>query len=222
MRKKTTVLLILVTVFCCGVMATAGGFAPVSYDAKSVAKLGIFLAAPFILSLGERSVAIRGIFRSRKRGLLAGLLYGAGIYAGMMGCYFLLARWVDFSGLTALLFRKVGVRGEDFLWLAVYASLINSLLEEFFFRGFVLENLTRSASRRWGVLFSSAAFALYYAVAMAGWFSWWAYIPMTAVLFGAGVGLCRLNEKYGTTYVSWLVHMAVKFALGTAGYLLLR
>ena len=222
MGKKTTMWIILVTVFCCGVMALVDGVAQPSYGIKSVIKIGLFLMVPFVLSLLDRTVSIRGMFKFRARGMATALVLGAELYALILGAYFVAARFFDFSGIARSLSGNLGVDGENFLWVAVYISFLNSLLEEFFFRGFVFTNLRRSASRPVAYGFSAAAFALYHVAMMIGWFP----IPVYAVVIvGLSVGgliFNYLNEKFETLYVSWFVHVFASFAINTVGFLLLR
>ena len=109
----------------------------------------------------------------------------------------------------------------NFLFVSLYISFVNSLLEEFFFRGFLFVNLKGFSSRGFAYGFSAAAFSLYHTAMMLGWFH---PVLLILVLGGLGIGgvlFNYLNEKHNTIYVSWLVHMFANFAINTIGFLLL-
>ena len=68
----------------------------------------------------------------------------------------------DFSGITKSLSNNIGVTGERFIWVALYISFINSLLEEFFFRGFAFLTLKKLTTRKVAYIFSAILFRIPY------------------------------------------------------------
>ena len=126
----------------------------------------------------------------------------------------------DFSSITSSLTKNIGVTGENFVFVSLYISFVNSLLEEFFFRGFAFITLKRITSRRFAYLFSAAVFAVYHIAMMIGWFSLDVFIIIMVGLFAGGIIFNYLNEKSATVYPSWLVHMFANFAINTVGFIL--
>ena len=96
----------------------------------------------------------------------------------------------DFSALTANLTAQTGVNRSNFIFTAIYISFVNSLLEEFFFRGFAFLNLKRTSSRKIAYIFSSLLFALYHIAMMVGWFGLPVLLITVAGLF---IGGCIFN-----------------------------
>ena len=82
-------------------------------------------------------------------------------------------------------------------------------------------NLRKTSSRRFAYLFSAGLFAMYHAAMMIGWFSPLLYGLAMLGLTAGGIIFNWLNEKQGTIYVSWLVHMFANFAINTVGFILL-
>ena len=219
-HPKRTLAVILITLLACGAMALVDGVWMPHYFVKSAVKLALFLLLPLLYARFDRDVKLRGLFRFHKRGVAAALILGGSIYAFLLGGYFVLRGVFDFSGVASSLSQNAGVTADNFIFVALYISLINSALEEFFFRGFVFRNLLdRGAPLAY--LFSSAAFALYHIAMMIGWFS----LPLTALiilgLIVGGVIFNALNQHFGTLYVSWAVHMFANFAINTIGFILL-
>ena len=142
------------------------------------------------------------------------------IYAVILVAYFMFRNIFDFSALTSSLNETTGVNKSNFLWVAIYISFVNSLLEEFFFRGFAFLTLKKVVSKGFAYVFSSMLFALYHIAMMIGWFG----IPVILIsltgLFVGGLIFDKFDDKYGNIYLSWLVHMFANFSINTIGFIL--
>jgi len=222
MKKRSVILIIAVTVVCCLAMALVDGLLRPTYGIKSAIKLGVFLLIPLGASLAERSLQYLPLLKPKKKGLLPAIGLGLGIYGVILGGYFLLSPFFDFSRIAGSLTENAGVTKENFLYVSLYISFANSFLEEFFFRGFVFTNLKRHAGRKAAYLLSTAAFSLYHVPMMLGWFSPGLFLLVMAGLAAGGVIFNWLNEKLDTIYCSWLTHMFANFAINTIGFLLLN
>lgn len=220
--KRSTLFVILTAILCCGVMAFVDGVLMPGYAVKSAIKLVLFLVCPFVLSRFDGDIAVLSLFRAEKKGIVKPLLLGAGLYALILGAYFLVRNAFDFSAIAGSLSGNAGVTKENFLFVAIYISFVNSLLEEFFFRGFVFTNLKRLYSAKFAHLFSAVVFALYHVAMMIGWFSLPLFLLCMAGLTVGGLIFNRLNEKLGSIYASWFVHMFANFAINTIGFILLK
>ena len=221
MQKKNNWLLILSAVLCCGIMAVVDGVIQPGYAVKSAIKISLFLAVPFLVSRFCKELRFARLFRFRREGLLPALGLGAAVYAVILGGYFLLRGWIDFSGIVDSLSSGAGVNKNNFLFVSLYISFINSLLEEFFFRGFLFANLKASSTCRFAYIFSSLMFALYHVAMMIGWFHPAVTLLLIAGLTAGGMIFNFLNEKQENICTSWLVHMFANFAINTVGFILM-
>ncbi|MBE7023792.1 MAG: CPBP family intramembrane metalloprotease [Ruminococcaceae bacterium] len=218
-RKKSWVLSAIVIVFCV-IMAVVDGVLQANYFVKSAIKLVLFLAIPALYAFVDKELEIRPLFVLRKSGIRLALMLCIGVYAVILGGYLLLRNVFDFSAVTGALTGNIGVHRDNFVFVSIYISFVNSLLEEFFFRGFAFLTLRRVAGRRAAYLFSASVFALYHIAMMIGWFDWYVFLIIMAGLFAGGLIFNRLNEKSGTIYPSWFVHMFANFAINTVGFIL--
>ncbi len=221
MKKRSAYWTILLTLLCCGAMALVDGVLRPGYGIKSAVKLTLFLGAPFLLAVTDKTLRFRQLFRLNRRTLPAAVGLGLLIYGGILGAYFGLRPFFDFSGIADKLSANAGVNRGNFLWVSLYISFVNSLLEEFFFRGFVFQNLKNTVSRGFAYGFSSICFAAYHVAMMLGWFSPVLFLLAMAGLAAGGCIFNWLNEKTGSVYCSWLIHMFANFAINTVGFLLL-
>lgn len=192
------------------------------YFYKSIIKIVLFLLVPMIYFLlyKEKNIYLKNLFVPKKKDFLLALLLGAGVFAVIMTAYFLCRNYIDFSGIQESLTGGIGVNADNFVYVAIYISFVNSLLEEFFFRGYAFLVLKQECSRKFAYLFSASMFALYHVGMTSGWFN-----PLIYALsmVGLAAGACIfnfLNERCENIYPSWLVHMCANFAINTVGFIL--
>lgn len=221
MKKNTLVWIITATVLCCGVMSLVDGVIRPDYWTKSAIKVLLFLGLPFVLTRFFRQLRFGSLFRFQKKGFFIALGLGVGLYVLTLCAYQVVKLFYDFSVVAENLSENAGVTRDNFLLISLYISFINSLLEEFFFRGFLFTNLKGLTSRRFAYLFSAAAFALYHMGMLRGWFSPLLFLLALTALIVGGMIFNFLNEKQETIYTSWLVHMCVNFAINTIGFQLM-
>lgn len=212
--------IICILVVACLVMGFVDAVWQPGYAIKSLLKIMAFLVMPFCYSYRNKNVELKSLFIVRRRGMIKAVLLGIGVYAFILACYFTIGNFFDFSQVTGALNKNVGVNKENFIFVAIYISFVNSLLEEFFFRGFVFMNLRKMINRRFAYAVSSIAFALYHVSMMNGWFSIWLFLLLVSALIVAGLMFNRLNEKQQNIYTSWFVHMFANFAINTVGFIL--
>lgn len=195
-----------------------------NYFVKIPIKLVFFLALPLVFFLVNKAELgeFKKLFVFRKQGLVKSLLLGAAVYAVILAAYFLLRGVIDFSRVTSSLTEGMGITADNFIYVSLYISLMNSFLEEFFFRGYGFITLKKYTSRKLAYIFSSGVFAVYHIGMLIGMFGFGA---LALLMFGLIAGGCifnYLNEKNENIYSSWFVHMFANFAINTVGMILFR
>ena len=192
------------------------------YFSKIPIKILFFLALPmlFFAFWREEWSEFKALFRFHKKGLLISLLFGIIIFGVILGGYFALRGVIDFSGVTSSLTSGMGITADNFVWVAIYISIMNSFLEEFFFRGFGFITLKKYVGVKFAYFFSPVLFAVYHVGMLVGMFH---PAVLALLMFGLIVGgliFNALNDKLGNIYPSWFVHMAANFAINTIGFIL--
>lgn len=218
-RKKAISLIVMVLVGCLA-MAYVDAVLRPNYAVKSAVKVALFTLMPLAYSFIHKDISLRNLLRVNWKSLKFAIVLGVVVYAFILGAYFLLSPYFDFSKVTASLQNNIGVNKGNFVFVAVYISFANSLLEEFFFRGVSFLTLKKAAGRKIAYSFSALAFSLYHIAIMTSWFSSGLFVLLIAGLFAAGMLFNRLDEKYDNIYVSWLVHMCANFSINTVGFML--
>ena len=208
---KQTQRILCATVLICLSMAFVESVLQPGYAVKSAIKLLLFAAA--VCSLGD----VRRWFR--REGLGLGLLLGGGIFAVILLAFFLFRPFLDLDAIAAGLLGKEGISRENFLWVALYISIVNSALEELLFRGLGYLELRKHTPEGFAVVFSAAAFAAYHVAILDGWFTWWVYGLCMLGLFLGGL-IFNLLDRRGSLLPSWLAHAGANLAINTVGLIM--
>ena len=207
--KRKALSIIFAMVLACAVMALVETVLQPGYLVKSCIKWVLFLG----LSIGS----LRGSLR--REGLGLGLCLGGGIFAVILAAFFLFRDFIDLGTIADGLLGKEGISRENFLWVALYISICNSFLEELLFRGLGYLALREHTSEAFAMVFSAAAFAVYHAAILDGWFSWWVYGLCMLGLFLGGLIFNALDRR-GGILPSWLAHAGANLAINTIGLMM--
>ena len=218
--KSQKYIIIAITAFACLCMGLVDAVIQPGYLIKSVIKIVLFLLLPIIYSLIDKNCDLKRLFKPNKKGFLLALGLGGAVYAVILGAFLLFKDVFDFSSLTSSLTESTGVNKTNFIFVALYISFANSLLEEFFFRGFAFLTLKDYSNRTVAYIVSAALFAAYHIAMMIGWFGLPVILLSLLGLFAGGIIFNFFNEKYNNIYLSWLIHMFSNFATNTIGFIL--
>lgn len=209
MNRKAVFIMLGIMLACC-IMALVETVIQPGYAVKSAIKAVLFSGVVFLCGF-------RGAFR--RDGLPLGLILGGGIFAVILAAFFLFRTFIDLGTIAAGLMAKEGISRENFLWVALYISVVNSALEELLFRGVGYLQLRRYAPEWCAMLFSAGAFALYHVAILDGWFSWWIYGLCMLGLFLGGLIFNILDRRYGIL-PGWMAHAGANLSINTIGMMM--
>lgn len=209
----------IMVIINCVVMAMIETVIEPSYWIKSALKVIFFLLVPFAFIKMRKENVFVDSFSLKKKDIafLAGI--GFLIYGIIMLAYFLTRGIFDYSSLVHSLSADQKVSHNSFIWVALYISFCNSLLEEFLFRFVAFIKLSEHVTKKVAYLFSSCMFALYH-VAMIG--SSFPFPLLVLALVGLAIGggiFDYVDDKGRNIYYSWMIHMFADFAIMTIWYI---
>ncbi len=219
MEKKAYYLLGIL-IFACSVMGYIDYVISPEYYVKSGAKLVLFLVLPITYFYLTKEFDFKSLFIFDKKQLKFVLLLGSALFVIILSAYFLLGSFFDLSNITKSLKSDIGVSQENFVFVACYIAIVNSFLEELFFRGFAFLELKKVTKGNFAMIISSVFFALYHIAMMINWMNIGQLALITIALFVGGLIFNKLNEKYNTIYASWIVHMFANLAINLIGFML--
>lgn len=210
---------IITSVLCALVMAFVDGVLQPSYFMKSVAKVTLFLlpALGYYIQF-QAWDQFKALFKLKKWELVIALALGVGALVVIIGGYFLIDKFYDLDAVILERTSQGGVSAENFLYVSIYIALVNSMLEEFFFRGYAFLNLKTLTSRRFAYILSAALFAIYHFGMLGAGATILVSLVALVLLFISGLILNALNEHSGSILTSWLLHMCANLAINTVGF----
>jgi membrane protease YdiL (CAAX protease family) len=160
------------------------------------------------------------------RGLPLGLAFGAVVALGMVGIYHaLLARTELFAATTEQVRRKFSELGigapAGFALFAVFITVPHSLIEEYYWRWFVLGRLRRWLAAGPALALSAAGFAAHHVLLLSIYFPerfWLAVLPLSLCVVAGGVFWGWLYLRTGSLPAVWLSHLIVDAAVFVVVY----
>lgn len=208
-------------IFIVCMMLTEQVLAP-PYAVKSAIKL---LLTFTLIGIGTAisKVGLRDSIRLNKMQKKSGKLIGfmiAVIPTVLLGFY-CLRGFLDLPSIRQNLMQKEQLTKENCLFVFSYIALINSFLEEAFFRGFLTEAFRRADMPKSGMLLSALAFAVYHLGIVDSWLNLPTLLLCIAALFGAALFLQAICDHYQSVKASWLVHGCANLAINAVGILLI-
>ncbi|MGG7142321.1 CPBP family intramembrane glutamic endopeptidase [Clostridium nigeriense] len=220
MVKKKKIIILIVLIGCL-IMGFIDAVISPQYLIKSFIKIILFSIMPILYSRYDTNLNLSSLFKVKsKKEIIIAILSGVAIFTVILGAYFIIGNFFDFSNVVSSLSENAGINNNNFLFVTIYISFINSLLEEFYFRGFAFLKLKEVSTRKFAYIFSSLAFAFYHIAMMIGWFDISLFILTIVGLFVGGLIFNYFNGKYKNIYVTWLIHMFANFAINYIGFML--
>ncbi len=181
---------------------------------------------------GERknkfsSVDIPSTRQRLPRSLIYGVLFGLMVVLAIVVCYFGILPESILAKLSATVAEKVTAQGIDtaarFLAVAVFYTFLHSLLEEYYWRWFVYDELVGHVSKLAANIISSLGFMAHHVVLVGyfiGWTSAWTYLISGSVAVGGVFWAWLFDRPYGFRSC-WLSHAIVDAGIFGLGFVIL-
>ena len=218
-KKKYTIIAIIA--FACLSMGIVDAFLMPGYVIKSIAKITLFLTLAIGYFIANKDLQLlKSILTPSKKGFLISLCVGLALLTLLLGSFFACRNLLNLQQFASMIRESAGVNKDNFLSVTIYICLINSFLEEFFFRGFAFLTLKKVSNRKTAYIVSAMFFSLYHAAMMVGNSIVLVVLSLLG-LFVGGLIFNFINEKYDNIYMSWIVHLCANIALNMIGYILM-
>lgn len=167
--------------------------------------------------------------RASTKGIALGALFSFLVVgAGWLLFHLLLRNLPAFENASALIHAKIGGFGVDSVWeyalLAAFYSLFHSLLEEYYWRWFVFQQLRHLIPLWPAIVVSALGFMGHHVIVLNEFFRdapWLAWLLSSAVAIG-GAFWAWLYARTGSILGPWLSHLLIDAGIFWIGYELLR
>lgn len=205
---KQSLLILSYFVAAIGVLFFIELSAPIPYIYQVGLKVVLFLLPVFWVGVGFFE---KPDLRKTKLSIWLGIA----VLVLILAAYWVLRGFIDLEKIERMLAERQRITREIYIFVAIYAILGNSILEEVFFRGIVVQKLNY---RPWVI--SSALFSFYHLTIFISWFSWWVLLIALVSLFVGGLLFCWLNGARRSIWNSWLMHVFADIAIFSIGFLI--
>jgi len=216
---KQSLWLIITVITSCIAMAIIETIIEPTYFVKSLLKIIFFLVVPLVFIKLRREKVFNDSFSLNKKSVLKLSGLGLIIYVIIMATHFITKGIFNYPSLVNSLSADQNVSQNSFIWVALYISFCNSLLEEFLFRFVAFIKLSEYITKKVAYIFSSSMFALYHVAMIGGSFP----LPLLLLaLVGLAIGggiFDYVDDKSRNIYNSWIIHMFADFAIMTIWYI---
>lgn len=160
--------------------------------------------------------------RPTRGGMLVGGLTGLAIAVGILAVYRLFVHGrIDADTLRTLAAANRFDEPAVYLAFAAYLTLVNSLLEEYVWRWFVLEKCENLAASAAAVVGSSLFFTLHHVIALKAYLPWSGTIVASLGVFVGGVLWGWMYVRYRSVWPGYISHVLVDAAVLAVGWFLL-
>lgn len=188
------------------------------YFVKSVIKVASFggIICLYTLVSGKRIFDVIGLHKTVKIVKLAGAL--ALFIVGGVVIFFIFKNLINWDSIRNTLTSREGLTKENCIIVYFYIVVVNSFLEEAFFRGFIPGLFTK---KKIGYCLSAVLFSGYHIGIIGNWFNLPLFILCVVGLFLVGLFLQFLSVKFETIAAGWMVHASGNLVINAIGVFLI-
>ncbi len=208
----------IVIVVCAAMIFVESVLLP-AYVVKTAFKLVLFLGSVFFCSLMYDFRILSKEYNPNALKLI--IFLGICVYLFILAGYFIIHDFLDVEQIRQSLMGKEGIDGSNFIFVALYISIVNSFVEELLFRGLAFRELHQKGHCFLAYVFSAGAFAIYHVGIISGWFSFPVFVLMVVGLFVAGILLNFFCHYADSILGSWVIHATANLAINTIGFMIL-
>lgn len=214
--KNEALSLSILILVSCGIIFFVDKVIMPVYLVKSIFKVLTFIGIPAVYSVVSGKNLFKGLF-SGKSGMVRPAALGIAIYILMIITFYLVSGFIDLDTIREKLSSNLDVERDNFIIVALYISIINSLIEEIFFRGIAFIKMKGVSGRAYSYLLSAGSFAAYHVAILDGWADMMIVILAIFGLFVSGLFFSYIDEFSQDIKFSYLVHMFANLAINTIG-----
>lgn len=194
-------------------------FLPSNYIFSSLYKI-IFLFPIFYRVYTEKK-SIKGAVSEHfsikifKQKILYSLFIGIGLFLVYFGAFLLFRHFLDFEEIKMQLGGIINLG--NLVFIGLYIVIMNSLLEEFFWRGFIFDKLR--SNRIFAYIVTGVAFSFHHVIFYYNWFNVPLFIVVTLGLILYAMFMNYIFEKFRDLFSCWIIHAFADVAQITIAFI---
>jgi len=214
--KKQLLLLLSLIIFPPIIIVLSRQILPNNYFFSSLYKL-VFLS-PIIFAMWSEKKSLKQAlfqnfsFATFKKNIWRLTLLGIFLSGIYLTSFFVFKNFLDISTITSKLNSLININLTNLIFIGLYIIIFNSLLEEYFWRGFLFAKLDKILKSWQAYLITGIAFSFHHVMFYYNWFNLGFFLLVT---FGLTVYALIMNyvfKKYQDLFSCWYVHIFADIA----------
>lgn len=212
MTKKSKILLLLsLIIFPPIIILLSRQFLPNNYFFSSLYKL-VFLS-PIIFAMWsekkkfKQSLTENFHFTVFKKNIGKLTLLGIFLASLYLASFFIFKNFLDLATITERLKTLININFTNLIFIGLYIIILNSVLEEYFWRGFLFNKLKNLIKPWQAYLITSLAFSFHHVMFYYNWFNLGFFLLVTFGLTAYALIVNYVFHKYSDLFSCWYVHI---------------
>ncbi len=209
MNKKETAVLFALIIFPPILLILSRQFLPTNYLFSSLYKIVFLFPIFYYIAIEKKSwkstykenFSKKTFQKTWKRMAITGISLAI-VYVAI---FLLLKSFLDLPTITEKLQALASINTTNIVFIGIYIILLNSLLEEFFWRGFLFKKMKENIGNA-SYLITGLAFSFHHIMFYYDWFSFPFFLVVTLGLTIYAIIMNYIFNKYQDLYSCWLVH----------------
>ena len=150
----------------------------------------------------------------RKKYILISVVFGIVTFVSVIGGYYILRNQFNPAAILASLANSK-ITETTYPFVFIYIVVVNALLEEFFFRGFMFLTLFRLGYKKFAYIFSALLFSLYHYPIIGNVVSPLFLLLALVGLFAGGSFLNEVTRRCKNIWGALIIHIGANLAINS-------
>lgn len=212
-NKQKTFLILSLIIFPPILIVLSHRFFPSNYLFSSIYKI-IFLAPIFFGIYAKKESLKLSIlkyfsFEKFKNNFLELFFIGLILSLIYISSFYIFKNYIDIKSITDKINDIASINLNNIIFIGLYIIIFNSLLEEYFWRSFVFQELSILVKPSLAYFISALAFSFHHVVFFYNWFTPSFFAIITIGLIGYALIMNFIWNKYKELFSCWLPHAMV-------------
>lgn len=212
-RQASRTALMLTTIIVAVLSALIELFFRPDYIGKTVMMTVLYMIPAFALHKANEHILYAEFFTFPGKPFWNAFILGVGTFLFVRGALTTFPNFLPSTYFPQRLLSSMGSYTDMALAVTVYLALADSLMTEFFFRGFSFFNLSHLADKQFAHLLCAVVYTLFTAIRTFGIFSAPLWIGWTVLSFGISLLFSHLYLRTKTIYHCCLIHLGFNLAV---------
>jgi len=146
-------------------------------------------------------------FSTFKKNILTLSILGIIFASIYLVSFFVFQNWLDVATIINKLKNLININLENLIFVGLYIIIFNSLLEEYFWRGFLFAKLDKLIKPWQAYLITGIAFSFHHVMFYYNWFNLGFFLLATLGLTIYAMIMNYVFKKYQDLFSCWYVHI---------------